>query len=237
MARPTKNQLVSDVMLRLTQAAPSQDLEIPDSQVAFWFNQILGKLIPQEIARLLDQGKQIPQAYITREYCKQLTEETTPCVPNDDDGTKQRYWFALSQRAVDVEDDNGIVQVLTNELDEIFKASIQQMPMLKAMRFTAPSSQLLLWSRQEELLYVEGFKESDLDLNKIIVFYVPKQDMLTMADTDEVFISDKLVEVAIEQVTAIGLQELYGSVEDKTNDGSQDQQLLVKPVVTPQPLQ
>lgn len=223
MARVTKEKLISDVELQLTQGAISQDSELEKTQLAFWLTQELNTLKSQEISQLIKQGKQVPPYYITREACKQLTEEVTACVDDTDDGTKQRYYFALSNDVLDVEGDNGIVQVLTAELEEVYKGTLAMLPMFSQMRYTKPNGPLLIWSRQGDLIYVEGFLESDLDFNKIIVFYVQKQDLVAMTDTDTVLISDKLLPVLVERVVEIGKLQLYGTTSDKTNDSVQDQ--------------
>lgn len=224
MARVIKSKLIGDVELQLTQGAPSQDLELEQGQIAFWLTQELNTLKSQEISQLLKQGKQVPPYYITREACKQLTEEVTACVDDTDDGTKQRYYFALSNDVLDVEEDQGIVQVLTAELEEVFKGTLAMLPMFSQMRYTKPNGPILIWSRQGDLIYIEGFLESDIDFNKIIVFYVQKQDLVAMGDTDTVLISDKLLPVLVERVVEIGKIQLYGSTADVTNNAKQDQQ-------------
>lgn len=240
MARINKLKLVSDIELELVQSSPSQDLQIEHRQIAFVATNVRNALVAQEILQLLKQGKQIPPIYLTRETCKQLTEESTSCVSDGDDGMLQRYNFVLTGQVVDVDDDKGIVLVETDEREEIYKASIASLPMLKGMRFTKPTSQLLVWSRQGDDIYVDGFLESDLDFNKIIVTYAAKQDLLELDDDDTVNITDKLVVPLIERVVEILKLELYGTQQDVTNDGNQDQ----KPVyartvqnVQPQPQQ
>jgi len=224
MARVSKERLISDVELQLTQGAPSQDLELEQSQIAFWLTQELNTLKSQEISQLLKAGKQVPPYYIVRQACNQLTEEVTDCIVDDNDGLNQRYYFALSNDVLDIDGDNGIVQVLTAELEEVYKGTIAMLPMLSQMRYTKPTGQLLIWSRQGDLIYVEGFLESDIDFNKIIVYYVQKQDLVAMADTDIVLISDKLLPVLIERVVEIGKLQVYGTTSDVTNNATQDQQ-------------
>lgn len=242
MAKITKEKIIGDVELQLTQSMPGQDLELEQTQIALWISNVRNALVAQEIQALIRKGKQVPPVYISREACKQLTEELTDCVEDTDDGTKQRFYFALSQQVVDAEDDGGIVQVYTNELDQIQRTSLALLPMFEAMRFTKTSSQNVTWSRQDgDRIYIKGFKESDVDFNKIIVFYVPKQDLLTMADTDEVTISDLLLPVLIEQVVQIGKLELYGTQSDTENDAKQGIQPVyhrqIQEPVAPQPQQ
>src|ERR1700690_4291528 len=110
MAKIPKQSVLDDIELQLTQGAPDQALEVEQLQVAFWINQELNTLISQECNSALKQGKQINPIYLVRETCKQLTEEVTPCV-SDDDGNLQRFYFSLTGSVVDLDNDNGIVQV------------------------------------------------------------------------------------------------------------------------------
>jgi len=226
MARITKEKLIGDVELQLTQAFPSQDLELEQSQTAFWLTNVRNALVAQEIEKSFKQGKQVPQIYLVTETCKQLVETPVGCVDSGEDGENDNYYFALTGAVVDVSDDNGIVQVLSadddGDQDEIFKASLQSLPMLKAMTYTKPSSQIVSWSRSGDYIYVQGFKNSDIDFNKIIVTYVAKQDLLTMADTDLVNITDSLLPVLIEQVVELGKLELFGTQADTENNASPD---------------
>lgn len=223
MARVTKEKLIGDVELRLTQAAPSQDLEIEHRQIAFWLTNARNALVAQEIEQELKKGNQVPPWYSVRDTCKQMTEEEVDCIDPGEDGKNARYWFELSQPVIDVRDDNGIVQVLTNEMDEVYKSNLSLIPMFANMRYTKPSSQIISWSREGELIYIKGFKVSDIDLNEIIVSYVPKIDLEELADEDEVAITDVLLPILIDLAAEIGKKELYGSQGDTTNDAVQDQ--------------
>ncbi len=223
MAKITKEKLIGDVILKLTQAAPSQDLEIEEIQVAFWLTTEINFLMTQEVQKYLNQGKPIPPIYLTRETCNQLSEEDVTCVDED----KQRFYFELEGEVLDVENDGGIVQVLTDEYEEVFKANLELLPTLNQMRFTKPSSEILIWSRQGDLIFVEGLLDSDVDFNKIIVSYVSKQDIVAMNDTDVVILSDMLVPILIDRVVEQGKLELYGTQPDVDGNNSTDIKSLV----------
>lgn len=66
---PTKDQLISDIILQVTQSAPSDDSEIEKDQVAFWINYHLGQLIKQEIDIETKNARPIPPVYIAMEDC------------------------------------------------------------------------------------------------------------------------------------------------------------------------
>lgn len=217
MAKVAKEKLIGDVILKLTQAAPSQDLALEQDQVAFWLTQEVNFLVTQEVLKAVNQGKTIPPIYVTRETCKQVTEEAVDCVDDED----ERMYFAITGEVLDVEDDAGIVQVLTSDYQTIYKASTFRLPMFRDMRFTKPSTEVMLWSRQGDTMFIDGMENADIDFNDIIVYYVVKQDVVAMADSDEVIISDLLLPVLIDRAVEAGKLQMYGTQPDKTgNDGS-----------------
>jgi len=215
MARITKEKLIGDIELQLNQGAPSKDSELEYDQIAYHVNIMLNDLKAREIDNELKKGNQIPPIYISRQVCNQLSPEVVACI----DDSEERSYFGLSEQVLDTFDDNGIVQVLTDEGDEVYKASLQMMPTFRKMKYTAPSPELLLWSRQGDNIFVEGLNPSDLDFNKIMVYYIPKQDVIAMADSDEIVISDKTLSYMIERVVDLLKSELYGTSSDQSNDG------------------
>lgn len=218
MAKVSKKYLVSDVILKLTQSSPSQDTEIEDSQIAYLLTNELNFLMSLEVETLVRQGKPVPPIYLIRETCKQLSIEDVDCVPTND----ERLYFALTGKVLDVENDAGIVQVLTSDYQEIYKAYLELLPTLKQMRWTRPSSDVLIWSRQGDTIFVEGFLEPDIDFNDIIVSYVPKQNLVTMADDDLVIVSDKILTVLTDKVADQAKLMMYGTQPDTTGNDSTD---------------
>lgn len=221
MAKVQKQKLISDVFNEVYEGSPSQDSELSESIVAFWLSNEVNRLVAADIERALSKGDQINPVYVLREPCNQLTEEITPCVPSDDDGSYERYYFQLTKPVINISDDRGILLVTDDENGEINKSSLVLLPMFRNMRFTKPSSQVLSWSRQDELIFIEGFKESDLDFNKIIVYYVPQQDVEALSDTGLVLISDQLLPTLIESVVQKAKLQLYGSQADQENDAKE----------------
>lgn len=226
MAKISKEKLIADIELKIHQGAPSQNTELEYDQIAYWLNSVLNEAVAREADGYMKKGEQVPPIYIETETCNQLAEEDVECV---DDG-KQRCAFELDGEVLDTDDDNGIVQILTpNENDEdieIYKASLQALPMFKAMRYSQPNPQVLLWSRQGDQIFVDGLNPSDLEFNKITVYYLLKQDVLGMADTDLVAVSDKILQSVIDRVVDIAKEQMYGSEADQTNDGVDPKQLL-----------
>jgi len=239
MAKITKEKLIGDIELQLNQGAPSKDSELEYDQIAYHINIMLNDLKAREIDNELKKGNQVPPYYVSRQVCNQLSPEAVACI----DDSEERTYFAITEEVLDTFDDNGIVQVLTDEGDEVYKASLQLMPTFRKMKYTKPSPELLLWSRQgDNNIFVEGLNPSDLDFNKIMVYYVPKQDVIAMADSDEIIVSDKTLSYLIERVVDVLKSQMYGTSSDKTNDGVDPKDVLyhraiANPSQQPQPEQ
>lgn len=131
----------------------------------------------------------------------------------------QRFYFLLFNDVIDLQDDSGVLRVLTDEYNEIKKSSIQSIDMVRNLRFSGPSSETLIWYRAADRIYIEGLNASELYDNSFIVDYVSKQDVLTLIDESEIRISDALLPVLIDKVVQRGKLQMYGTLPDVGNDG------------------
>jgi hypothetical protein len=208
---PTKKTLRDDIFLQLTQAAPSDDLELPSSQVDYWVDVTLNALVANEINEKQKRGQFIPNVYIKKENLSAGEFE--------DSNENDRVYFELTDDVLVINNGGGIIRVITDEGDIVNRASVQTLNLFNAMRFAKPSEQNLLYTQEGSRLYVEGLKQSDIDFDSIEVWYVPKQDILNEDDNYEVLVSDLTLPMLIAEVVAIGMRELYGTQIDKENDG------------------
>ena len=120
---------------------------------------------------------------------------------------------------LDLPRDGGVVRVLDYDLNRIEKTSVEELELLRDLRFAKPSSNNVLHYRQGEKVFIIGFNTADILFNPILVDYVPKQSVIAMADTDEVLISDQLTPLLIDLCVQRGKQMLYGTTPDEANDG------------------
>lgn len=211
----TKAKLLDDIELQLLQSAPSDDSELSKVQVAQWVQYHLHDLIRREIVGEMSKGNMIPPIYIIREDGFELDEEAV--VDMEDD--RQRMWVELANDVLDLPKDSGLVQVLDYDYNLISKASLEKMNLINSLRFAKSSPKNLLYFRQGKKIFVEGLQTSEISYTPIIVDYVPKQDILALADTDEVIISDQLIPVLIDLCVQRGKLMLYGTQADKESDG------------------
>lgn len=230
----TKSQIIDDIFLQLTQSSPSDDSEIEKDQIAFHLQYELNNLIKQEITAELKAGRIIPPIYITQEDCLVMTVEDSNCVAQ----CEERIYIDITGEIVDLPDDLGIAWVLTDEGDAINPTSVSWVNTLRRLRFGKPSVTNPLYYRQgKQRLFIEGIDSPEIGLSKITVFYVNKQDILSLSDDGEVVMTDQLKPLVIDAVVKRMKLELYGSEADTDSDSIDVKQARYHNVIaTPAPL-
>jgi hypothetical protein len=211
----TKQQIISDVILQLTQASPSDDLELEEDQVAFWVTYSLNMLVAIEINSKLSKRESIPSVYIKKASCKVAEVEDTECT----DDCADRIFVELEDGILTLNDDAGIIEIETDQGDMVKKASVETLHMFKHLRFAKPSEENLVYTHEGSKIYIEGLKAVDLPFDKLNIWYVPQQNLLDLADTDEVLASDLVLPQVIDLAVERGKFELYGTQPDTENDG------------------
>ena len=211
----TKEQAISDIELRLLQSNPSDDSELEKDQIALWLQITLNKLVKQEVTAAFKRGDTIPPIYIVREEGIELAEEEV----DDIDDFKQRIWLELENDVLDLNNDRGIIRVEDYDGNLITKTTIDQLSMIRDLRFSRPSLNNILYHRVGKKVFVEGFNTADLDYNPIIVYYIPKQNVIEMEDDDEILVTDQVLPFLLDSCVEYGKMMLYGTQADVNNDG------------------
>lgn len=232
----TKEKLISDVILRVTQANPTDDLALEESQVAHWIQLHLHELIIREINDAKKKGKMIPPIYIKRDVALNMVEETI----TDVDDFDQRLYVTLTEEVLDLPNDGGIVRVLDYDRNIISRVAVEDLEDLRRLRFAKPSPNNVVFYREgNDYIFIEGFNTADIEFNPLMVSYIPKQDIMALADTDEVLVSDQLVPLLVAAVEEEAKLMLYGSEPDVDNDGTDKKKIqyhnaIQNPTVLPQ---
>lgn len=212
---PTVRDLVSDIELATYQGDISDDIALEKSQIKYWISTDLNSLVANECNEKIKRQEMIPAIYVKR------TELEVPDIETDDvDECDERIFLDLPEDVLTINKDMGIVRVITDEGDPILRASLETLDYIRNLRFAKPSANNLVYYHQQKKLFIEGFKPSDIPFNSLFVFYVPKQDLLTMADTDEVLVSDLVLPTLIDSVVNRAKSEIYGSEQDTESDGT-----------------
>jgi hypothetical protein len=212
---PTKKELIDNILLELYQGAPSDDGELSNEQIAFWLNIHVNEVVANEINQKMAKGEMVPNIYIRKAACQVLEAEESTC----GDDCQDRVYAELEDEVLNVNKGGGIITVWDEDGNEIKKADIQSLSLFKNMRFSKPSANNVLYSHEGTKVFFPGLKAVDIGFDEVNIWYVPKQDILNAADTDEVLISDLSLPIVIDSVVDRGKRELFGSVSDPENDG------------------
>lgn len=211
----TKAQLISDCELQLYAGSVSDDAAVEKSQLAFWLSYYLNQLVATECNEHLKRGQSIPAVYQTRAALEVPALEELDNI----DETDERVYIELDEEVLTLNKDGGVIAVLDDQNNEFKKVDIQTLQQFKHTKFGAPSIDNILYYREGNKIYLNGFKAVDIPFEHVQVWFVPKQNLLDMADSDEVKCSDLVLPQVIAATVEAGKLELYGSQADKINDG------------------
>lgn len=218
---PSKAQIISDIENQLHQGAPSSSAETEWEQLAFWVNYELNQLVATEINSKTAKGEMVPPVYIKRTAIETAEAEANADVDEDD----ERLYVTLDVDILDLNKDAGIVNVLTDEYEELKKTDVATLQQFKNLRFSKPSLANPLYYRIDDKIFVPGFKEVDAPFNKLFVDYVPKQNLLDLDDDEEVLVSALVLPELINRVVTRGKAMLYGTQPDQSNNGDDTKNL------------
>ena len=210
-----KNKLISDVVLKATQGAPTDDSEISNTQIAYWATEILHQLIKSEVDAELRAGRRVPPVYITREDCEPLAIEDLDCQADCQDG----IYIDLNFDIIDIQDDGGLIRVVTDEQEQVKIIDLGMLDTIRSLRFGKPSMDNPACYRVARRIYVEGIKYPEVPFNFLSVYYIKKQDVEALEDTDEVICSSLIAPILIDRLADLLKDQMYGSTPDTSNDG------------------
>lgn len=212
----TKDQAISDVVLRLTGGKPSDDLELERLQVAFWISMAHDLVLKKYLESKINKGESIDPSFIKKDGAKELFTEL-------DYGATEgqtRLFINLSKEPLDLFDDSGVVRVLTNDGQRVDKTDLDNLDMITQMEFCKPSVENLVYYREGKRLFILGVPLAMKDSVYISAWYVPKEDLECLADTDELNISPDLLTAVLDVAEEIGRRQIFGP-QDLANDGEQ----------------
>ena len=215
----TKNALVSDIMLKLQKGKPSDDFELEPSQVAFWITITRDGLIKEYLDDKASKGLSVDDYFVIQESCKPLNSETEPCIDDD----SERIYIRLKSQPLDIYGDKGIVLIKTNEGSYIYKTRLSTVNIINNLAFAKASTKNLIYYRDGQTkLVIEGIPSSLKSIVEILVWYIPKEDVESLADDDEVSIPNELLPILLERVEEIARRQMFGIQPDLENNGKDD---------------
>jgi hypothetical protein len=214
----TKQELVSDIELRVTRGKPSDELEIEQDQIVHWLEVAANSVVADYLNKKIRSKKAIPPEYIQKVLAIQLAQETAPS--NIDDGIRHYLDFS-SYNVMPLEKDRGIVRVATLSGKRVNSVEEEDHNMLEGLYFSKPARENLLWYREGDEIFIEGYGDQIVSAVKMNVYYVPVIDISSLADTAEVKMTDDVVAIVLDVVEDMALRQLGADFEDLQNDGTQ----------------
>jgi hypothetical protein len=217
----SKQQLISDIELRVTESKPSDDLQLEHSQIVHWLDLAANTIVPEFLNRQIKRKERIDPQYMRQANDLQLLEESS--ANNVDEGVRH-YIDISSYNIMSLDRDMGVVRVSTKTGVRISSSVNQQSEdRLQNLYFAKPSRDNLVWYREDGKIFIEGYGNSIMSAIKLNMTYIPVIDIESLADGDIVPISGDILPFVLEAVEAMALKELGGIVDDKINDGDQTQ--------------
>ena len=213
----TVREIVSDVHLQLYQGQVSDDAETERDQIKFWLSYHLNQVVATECNEHTKRGQLVPAIYQVPDDLEVLDLEEMDGISEED----ERIYVEMAADVLDLNKDAGVIAILTDQNDEVKKATITTILQFKHQKFGKPSLDNLLYYREGRKIFIYGFKAVDIPFSTIRIWYVPKQNLLEMGEDDEVLCSALALPQVIASAVETGKMQLLGSQADHESDGAE----------------
>lgn len=214
----TKQKLVDDIILRVTQGAPSDDLELEPSQIAHWFDLVAPTFLSDYLERIRGRGDDFDPILVEIEDNKTGVVENVTML----DDCNDRVYITTTKQIFEISNDLGLIRVIDAEGAVVNKVTLSNLDTVNKMRFSKPSRENMLYTRIGSKIYIHGLNPKHIGLTQFSVYYIPKIDISSLDPEDQVKLPDKLIGLISETVEEMAKKELYGSDIDLENDAEQD---------------
>ena len=213
----TKQELIDDIILRITKGEPSDDFELSPRQVAFWFDIVASDILPKYVDSKLRKSEGVPSIMI------EIDDEIGGEVENNImlDQYDNRVFIETEKEIMDLPKDNGVLRILTEEGQFLNRVSIERLDELNKMTFAKPSRDNMLYSKIDQKLYIHGLNPSHVGIVNFSVTYIPKFNLSDLEDDDTVKLPDELIGVISDAVEDKARRQMFGPA-DWENDAEND---------------
>lgn len=208
----TKAEIRDDIILRLTQAQPSSDFEVPNAQVERWVDMARDRVVAEYVFKAAKyDGNFIDASYIKTDTF---------------DSMEANHVYTVKQPILSTPlNDSSLIRVRVTSVIEAttvraLKVDLFQLDNIETMCQTKPSESNPVVYRKENILYFKGLGNAFGDYT-VEVDYVQAM----VGSTTDYSISEAHLEVVTEMAENIGRRELGMIIIDEINDGTQNSQL------------
>jgi len=213
----TLKYLADDIILRLTQGAPTDDSELEITQVIYLLAQCRDSLVQQYVNKQIAAAQPIDTQYKERYLADTMIAEDEDTVGADD----ERLYVTLPKQPLSLINDMGVVQVLTQEYLPVLRYRAENFTIYQYLRFAKASPHNICFYRDNLKIIIKGLTRKNKDNDKFIVDYIPSLSSQLPAETDDIQLSDALLPQLTEMVEGIMKRQMYETTQDLTNDGVQ----------------
>lgn len=213
----TKNELISDIELRLYKGKPSDDIELSRSQVSHWIDITREDILSDMFNEALRRGGSIDPFYVFKEECLTLSKETTSC---DKDCKDFRYFIELANDVMPLHKSMGIIRVVDNYGRSLVGTNENFSEVLASLPFVGTSTKSQTFYLENKKIYIEKHTTISSDLYEYTVFYIPQRAGDSVDDDDNYPIEDSLVPLLLDRVEEVARRQMELGVADIDNDGT-----------------
>lgn len=229
----TKDVLISDVILRVTQSKPSADLEIEKSQVAFILDQVRWQLVTEKINKQFGIHYAIDPVYIFTE------DNLVPIlIPRQGAVIQDNIQIGLQYNPLSIFRDRGVIRVYANPVAVSLPQPNLQFPLdygspvemitaaeldvIRNLKFSKPALNNLKFRREGQTLIIYGLDVNTYKMVNFSVTYFPRISMLEdLNDNDPVPITEDLYGPLVEMASEKVFNEIYKTFADIRADSTQ----------------
>jgi len=218
MGSVTKKIIIDDIILRVTEAHPTDDFNVPRSQIGYMIDGARDEVVANQVAKDIRRGNIPNPIYIEKEGGKSITSE------NDGSsiGCAIRHYVTVDKDPVWITgNDDGIVLVQFNNGTKVDRIKHNELDILKYLSGAKASLTSPVFHREGRNIYIDEITDIQANEIKVHVHYIPTVGHVT----DETLIysvDDSVREVITEYVVEKVIQELGGTIDDKIEDGDTD---------------
>jgi hypothetical protein len=218
----TKNEIISDIELRLTRGKVSDDFELDKTQIGYWVDSMRDSVVTDYLNHSLANNDEVDLYYVESEKCNTHLVEDTACDDPSSTCWKRRY-FDLNYDPLKLSDDRGIVLVTNQVGRKIYRAQHKDLQVLRGMDLSRPNATTLVWFREGQRMFVDGLPDKSGSDVSVTVYYAKALQGTNPTATTEYLLSTNLIDEVTEEVERIARREMrMDNFEDLVNDGTQE---------------
>ena len=213
MSSVTKKIIIDDIILKLTEAHPTDDFTIPRSQISYVLDTVRDKIVGDAVYSDLRKGEHPNAIYIEKEAALAISSE--------DDGSVEaaiRHYITLTKDPIWIANDKGILLVQFSNGTKIERVGHEDLDVIKFLSGAASTFTNPIFHREGRKIFIDEL--TDIQANEITVHahYIPTAGYIT--DETALYPLDDGLRVSVsDMVVEILKEELGGTVDDTIEDG------------------